>query len=127
MQMDDVTEGRNEVFLPDAPPSLDHGSLRAPPVIHSLTWSLAHTMLVCLVPHSFPAATSEVSLASTTVFDHFNEGDIVVVVKEEMEDGIVKRSTVFGESACVMNPDWNGMVKVKITTGAFVNEIKAYR
>ena len=56
----------------------------------------------------------------------YNEGDVVVVVKEELKDGALVKSTVFGDSATVEEPDWNGLVKVKILTGKHTGETKSY-
>ena len=81
------------------------------------------------------SATSEVSFSSTVyssvdhsdMYDHFSIGDEVVVMKEEMNDGVMVKSTVYGETATVMVPDWNGMVKVKVLSGVHAGETKSYQ
>jgi hypothetical protein len=56
----------------------------------------------------------------------YSKGDVVVVVKQELKDGALVKSTVFGESATVEEPDWNGLVKVNILTGKHTGETKSY-
>ena len=60
------------------------------------------------------------------IHDAFSQNDVVVVSKEELTDGVLVKSSVFGESAKVQDPNWNGLVKVEILTGAHKGETKSY-
>ena len=48
----------------------------------------------------------------------------MVVVKEEEKDGKRTKSVVYGQSASVIDPNWNNMCKVKIMTGEQAGETK---
>jgi len=57
----------------------------------------------------------------------FAVGERVIILKEEMKEGELVKSTVYGETATVVDPDWNGMVKLQIVTGEQTGVIKSYK
>uniref|UniRef100_A0A7S2FB87 Uncharacterized protein n=1 Tax=Florenciella parvula TaxID=236787 RepID=A0A7S2FB87_9STRA len=71
---------------------------------------------------------SRPSFLSNVLGVGLSEGDVVVVVKEEMgEDGNTVRSSLYGQKAVVTQPNWNGMVKVEMLDGSEKGHTKSYK